>query len=92
MPQCVLRRVVLSARSMRGCWSVSSGHSGVSRGRGRPSGHGPAVGGHGPAVGPLGRFESKGRVKLPKKLDSNNVVIIHGIQTAAQGFDVYYHS
>ena len=53
--------------------------------RGRPSGHGPAV-------GPLGRFESKGRVKLPKKLDSNNVVIIHGIQTAAQGFDVYYHS
>ena len=85
MPQCVLRRVVFSARSMRGCWSVSSGHSGVSRGRGRPSGHGPAV-------GPLGRFESKGRVKLPKKLDSNNVVIIHGIQTAAQGFDVYYHS
>ena len=85
MPQCVLRRVVLSARSMRGCWSVSSGHSGVSRGFGRP-------GGRGPAVGPLGRFESKSRVKLPKKLDSNDVVIIDEIQTAAQGFDVYYHS
>lgn len=85
MPQCVLCRVVLSARSMRGCWSVSSGHSGVSRGFGRP-------GGLGPAVGPLGRFESKSRVKLPKKLDSNNVVIIDGIQTAAQGLDVYYHS